>query len=150
MASRVVRTNLVHSAKPMRAFVAKHLKFVSISGDEAPNLINSPMICLALRGVCLWLSEGGVIIHFGMPGCSPCSGWRVALTASALKLALAFALRRRDRSSRWRKTPVSPLALVAAMHERTHRQCAGEAALGVFFRRAVKQLIHNCALCSGM
>eukprot|EP00966_Prymnesium_polylepis_P191097 4428815-Prymnesium_polylepis.2 len=93
-----------------------------------PNLTSMPVICCASRRLC-WrllvvrtaLSHGGSFIS------SVWTDKSASSSSAVLSRALAFARSKTDLSSDFMTKPVVPRSLVAAMHDRLHLQCAGEA-----------------------
>jgi hypothetical protein len=77
-----------------------------------------------------WFSSAPARSQGGASCCCALADRRHASSAAALTPML-FAHVSRVPSSPWRRNPVAPRLLVAAMQERAHRQCAGTPCRGI-------------------
>eukprot|EP00966_Prymnesium_polylepis_P140869 3252970-Prymnesium_polylepis.2 len=89
-----------------------------------------PALVLPLVQATGWVDRE--LSHCGSFSCRSLSSTAARISSSAsVRKALWFARRRRDGRSTRRKKPEVLRLLVAAMQERDHRQCTGEAVRGM-------------------
>eukprot|EP00966_Prymnesium_polylepis_P120374 2781645-Prymnesium_polylepis.2 len=119
-----------------------------ISGDNVLSCSSRLIMCRTLTIFCCPLPAGA----FSQSG----SAIRRSLSSTACRASsrskptLAFARLMSARSSDWRRQPVIPRELVAAMQPMVHRQCAGEATRGTISRSASSPSTHLALLCFGI
>mmetsp|Transcript_29324 Transcript_29324/g.85694 ORF Transcript_29324/g.85694 Transcript_29324/m.85694 type:complete len:200 (+) Transcript_29324:2473-3072(+) len=143
-----------HAATPIWPSGAYLLNAAVILRDEVHSLSSSPATCCP-SSCCVCSAGEDVGTHRSLrkssTSCSLVSTERRASSSSSpLKLALAFENSKSERRSDPRTIPVAPLALVADMHSRDHRQCAGEPMRGMPLRSSCRPSLQATNFSSGI